>query len=124
MPTATGQTGHRHAIRVGIRMRQQHIKSLAHVQVERRDARHSAEIQLRHLIMPHAVSELPHADPFYIQRDHAALGLVNAAKLLVIRRLARARVSVDIQHHRHSTLQLQWLVQQCRNPPSRHRLEF
>ena len=60
--------------------------------------------------MPHAVSELPHADPFHIQRDHAALGLINAAELLVIRRLARARVPVDIQHHRHFPLQFQRLV--------------
>ena len=74
--------------------------------------------------MPHAVGELPHADPFHIQRDHAALGLVDAAELFVICRLACASVPVDIQYYRHFSLQLQRLVQQCRNPPPRHRLEF
>ena len=79
LPTATRQTGHGHAILIGIRMRQQYIEPLAHVQVKGRNARHPAEIQLRHLIMPHAIGELTHANPLHIECDHTALGLVDAA---------------------------------------------
>ena len=79
LPTTTGQAGHGNAILISIRMRQQYIEPFAHVQVKGRNARHPAEIQLRHLIMPHAIGELPHANPLHIERDHAALGLVDAA---------------------------------------------
>ena len=105
-------------------MGQQHIQALAHVQIKGRDAGRAAEIQLRHLIVPHAIGKLPHANPLGVQHNHAALNEVDAAELFVISRLAGACVPVDVHDHGHLALQLKRLVQQRRNPPTGHGLVF
>ena len=120
LPPSAGQAGNGDSGRVGVRMREQDVEALAHVQKKRRDAGRAAQIHLVHLIMAHATGELPHADPLDVQRDHATLGLVDTAQLFVVRRLALAVVAVDVEHDGAFAGKFGRLVKQRGNPPAGH----
>ena len=124
LPTAARKAGHRHAFGVGIGMGEQHIEALAHVQIKRRDAGRAAEVELVHLIMPHPIGELTHANPLWVEHNHPAFHKIDAAELFVIRRLARTRVTVDVHHHGHIALEVERLVKERGNPPAGYGLEF
>ena len=99
-------------------MGEQYIEAFAHVQVKRRDAGGAAEVELVHLIMPHAIGELAHANPLGVEHNHAALDEVDAAELFAVRRLTRTGVAVDVHHHGHFALEVEWLVKERGNPPA------
>ena len=117
LPPAARKPGHGHALQIGVLVAEQDVQPALHVQVERGQSAGAAQVDLVHAVVHEAgCAELSHADPFEVQRQHAPLGLVDAADLLGRVLLAQRSVAVDVQHGRHLAFELLRLVQQRWDP--------
>ena len=105
-------------------MIQQDVDTSRHRQVKDAEPAPPAEIEQAEVVVGVAIAtQLAHSDPFQVERDHALLGLVDAADLLVAGHLAGRRMPVDVEYHGHFPLQRVRLVKECRDPESRKRLD-
>ena len=69
---------------IGVVEAQEHVQAALHGQIEGGQAAGAAQVELVHAaVLEAGRGELAHAEPFDVQRQHAALGLVDAANLLV-----------------------------------------
>ena len=80
---------------------------------------HAAEIEQGDAQMLHIGAQLAHADEFGVQRQHATLGQVDAARLLVVHRLATGVVTIRVEDGGDLAAQRCGLIEQSRHPKAR-----
>ena len=103
--------------RIDIRQCQPQIQGARHCQVKRGQPACAAQVELVHAIVREAGgAQLPHAEPLQVQHQHAALGQVDRAELLVLDGLALGRVTVDVHGQRNSSGQIVGQIEQAGNP--------
>ncbi len=103
--------------------RQAQVQGARHGQVKRRQAAGAAQIELiEPVVRKAAAAQLPHAEPFQIQHQHAALGQVDAPQLLVLDGFPLGCVPVDVHGQRHAACERLGHVQQARDPQAAKRL--
>jgi hypothetical protein len=111
LPSAAGEPGHGHAVRVGVRMLERRVEQVPVRQKEWREAAGAGEIKLVHagVVVTRAVHLALHV-PLVIEGQHAVAGQVDATLLDIRNRHALAFVAVQVHHHGHLPFQFQGLV--------------
>ena len=104
---------------VGVRVCQEHVEGPLHDQVEHADARRAAQVERADAIVIEIGAQFAHAYKFAVERQHAALGQVDASRLLVVHRLAAHVVAVGVEHGRYATADLRWFIKQSGYPHPR-----
>ena len=116
LPAAAGEAGHGHPLRVGVAVGEEHVEAALHQQVEHADAGDAAEVEEADAHVVAVRAQLPHADELGVEGQHAALGEVDAARLLVVHRLAAGVVAVGVEHGGHLAAEAGGLVEQGGHP--------
>src|ERR1700761_202319 len=115
LPSAAGESGHADARAVYLRIVIEVVEATAHFEIEQAQAIDPGQIeQAEKLVLVAFGCELAKAEPFDIQRDDAAAGLIDAALLLVLYGLASGSMSIHIQNGGGFARQMSGFVQQSR----------
>ena len=104
LPAAAGEAGHGGPFRVRRRVLQQQVQRALHHHQEHARAALAEQVEQQLLVVRAQAGGLSHSQELEAQRQHAALGQVDAARLLVVHRHPAGVVPVGVQHRRHGTL--------------------
>ena len=100
-------------------MSEQHVEAAFHQEVEHADAGDAAQVEVADAIVFDVGAQLAHPEKFGVERQHPALGEVDAAGLFVVHGLATGVVAVGVEDGGDLFIKLVRLVEQGRDPEAR-----
>lgn len=119
LPAAAGEAGDGESLGVGVFEVEEDIEAAFHGEVEGGESAGAAEVELVHAVVLEAVgAELAHSEPFDVEGEHAAFGLVDAAKLFGLVGFAFGAMPVDVEDDRHFAFELLGFVEEGGGPES------
>ena len=116
MPAAARQAGHGCALGIGLGVGEQHVEAAFHQEIEHADAGDAAQVEVGDAIVIDVRTQLAHSEKFGVERQHPALGEVDAAGLFVVHGLAAGVVAVGVEDGGGLFPKLVRLVEQGRDP--------
>ena len=116
MPATARQAGHSDAFGIGFGVSEQHVEAALHQEVEHADAGDAAQVEVGDAVVFDIRAQFAHPQKFGVERQHPALGEVDAAGLFVVHGLAAGVVAVGVEDGGGLFPKLVRLVEQGRNP--------
>ena len=116
LPAAARQAGHPYALGIGLGVSEQYIEAAFHQKIEHADAGDAAQVEVADAIVVDVGAQFAHPKKFGVERQHPALGEVDAAGLFVVHGLAAGVVAVGVEDGGDLFIKLVRLVEQGRDP--------